>query len=83
MSAAHKFIEKFTDIQPLPHIVTTISRLIADNESTMKDFEEIIKMDPVLVSRLLRLVNSPFYGLAQTVDSIGRAIAFSRHEESA
>jgi HD-like signal output (HDOD) protein len=76
MSAAEKFIEKFTDIHPLPHIVTTISRLIADSESTMKDFEEVIKMDPVLVSRLLRLVNSPFYGLAQTVDSIGRAVAF-------
>ena len=76
MSAAQKFIEKFTDIHPLPHIVTTISRLIADSESTMKDFEEVIKMDPVLVTRLLRLVNSPFYGLAQTVDSIGRAVAF-------
>ncbi len=74
--AAQKFIEKFADIHPLPHIVTTISRLIADNESTMKDFEEVIKMDPVLVSRLLRLVNSPFYGLTQTVDSIGRAVAY-------
>ncbi len=76
MSAAQDFILRFQDIHPLPHIVTTLSRLIADNESTMKDFEEVIKMDPVLVSRLLRLVNSPFYGLAQTVDSISRAVAF-------
>jgi HD-like signal output (HDOD) protein len=76
MPAAQDFIEKFADIHPLPHIVSTISRLIADNKSTMKDFEEVIKMDPVLVSRLLRLVNSPYYGLAQAVDSIGRAVAF-------
>lgn len=76
MSYAQTFIAKFKDIQPLPHVVSTLSRLIADNESTMKDFEEVIKMDPILVSRLLRLVNSPFYGLAQTVDSIGRAVAF-------
>jgi HD-like signal output (HDOD) protein len=76
MSASQGFIEKFADIHPLPHIVSTISRLIADNTSTMKDFEEVIKMDPVLVSRLLRLVNSPYYGLTQTVDSIGRAVAF-------
>lgn len=33
-------------------------------------------MDPILVVRLLRLVNSPFYGLAQRVDSIGRAVAY-------
>ncbi len=76
MSTAKSFIDKFSDVQPLPHVVTTLSGLIADSESTMKDFEEVIKMDPILVTRLLRLVNSPFYGLTQKVDSIGRAVAF-------
>jgi HD-like signal output (HDOD) protein len=76
VSTAKKFIEQFADIHPLPHVVTTITRLINNPESTMKDFEEVIKLDPVLVSRLLRLVNSPYYGLVQPVDSIGRAVAF-------
>ena len=76
MSTAKKFIEEFADIHPLPLVVTTVTRLIHDPDSTMKDFEEVIKMDPVLVSRLLRLVNSSYYGLVQTVDSIGRAVAF-------
>lgn len=76
MSTAKNFILKFADIHPLPHVVTTVTGLINDPDSTMKDFEEVIKMDPVLVSRLLRLVNSPYYGLAQTVDSISRAVAF-------
>jgi HD-like signal output (HDOD) protein len=76
VSTAQQFIEQFTDIHPLPHVVSTVTRLISDPESTIKDFEEAIKMDPILVSRLLRLVNSPYYGLVQTVDSIGRAVAF-------
>ena len=76
MSTAQIFIEDFTDIHPLPHVVSTVTRLINDPESTMKDLEEVIKMDPILVSRLLRLVNSPYYGLVQKVDSIGRAVAF-------
>ena len=76
MSNAKKFIEKFTDIHPLPDVITTVTRLVNDPESTMKDFEEVIKIDPILVSRLLRLVNSPYYGLVQPVDSIGRAVAF-------
>lgn len=76
MSTARKFIDRFKDEQPLPHVVTTLSRLIADNDSTISDFEEVIKMDPILVTRLLRLVNSPFYGLIQKVDSIGRAVVF-------
>ncbi len=76
MSKAKKFIRKFKDTKTLPHVVTNLSRLIADEDSTMKDFEDVIKMDPILVVRLLRLVNSPFYGLSQRVDSIGRAVAY-------
>ena len=76
VSKAKQFIEKFTDIHPLPDVVTTVTRLVNDPDSTMKDFEEVIKIDPVLVSRLLRLVNSPYYGMVQTVDSIARAVAF-------
>jgi HD-like signal output (HDOD) protein len=76
MATARKFIERFKETTPLPSILTTINRLIDDPESTMKDFEEVIKMDQVMVSRLLRLVNSPFYGLLQKVDSISRAVAY-------
>lgn len=76
MATAEYFINKYVDVQPLPNIVIALSRLIAHSESTMRDFEEVIKMDPILVTRLLRLVNSPFYGLIQKVDSIGRAVAF-------
>ncbi len=76
MPSAKHFIRKFKDTKTLPHVVTKLSKLIADSDSTMKDFEEVIKMDPILVVRLLQLVNSPFYGLSQQVDSIGRAVAF-------
>jgi len=76
MSAANRLITRFSDTQTLPHIVTRLSRLMADSNTTMKEFEDVIKMDPVLVARLLKLVNSPFYGLIHKVDSISRAIAY-------
>jgi len=76
MTQAREIIARFSDIQTLPHVVTRLSKLLADSNSTIKEFEEVIKMDPILVARLLRLVNSPFYGLAQKVDSISRAVAF-------
>ncbi len=76
MSSAQKLIKKYNNTRTLPHVVTKLSKLIHDENSTMKDFENVIKMDPTLVIRLLRLVNSPFYGLAQKVDSISRAVAF-------
>lgn len=75
-SAAPKLIRKFKTMKTLPHVVTKLSTLIHDENATMKDFEDVIKMDPTLVVRLLQLVNSPYYGLVQKVDSIGRAVAF-------
>lgn len=76
MSSAKRFIKKYTAIKTLPHAVTRLSKLLNDDNATMKDFEDVIKMDPTLVVRLLRLVNSPFFGLRQQVDSISRAVAF-------
>lgn len=76
MLTAEQFVKKFKDVKTLPYVVTELSRMIADDDTTMKDFEDVIKMDPTLVARLLRLVNSAFYGLSQPVTSIGRAVAF-------
>lgn len=76
MLNAEQFVKKFKKVKTLPNVVTELSRIIADENSTMKDFEDIIKMDPTMVARLLRLVNSAFYGLSQPVTSIGRAVAF-------
>jgi putative nucleotidyltransferase with HDIG domain len=75
-SSASKLMKKFRQMKTLPHVVTKLSKLIHDENSTMKDFEDVIKMDPTLVVRLLQLVNSPYYGLMQKVDSISRAVAF-------
>lgn len=76
MSSAQKLMQHFHNMKTLPQVVTKLSLLIHDENATMKDFEDTIKMDPTLVARLLQLVNSPYYGLMQKVDSISRAVAF-------
>ncbi len=76
MHRATDYAQKFSEIHPLPGVVSTITRLISDPDSTMRQFEEVIQTDPVLVSRLIGLVNSSYYGLNQKVSSIGRAVAF-------
>jgi HD-like signal output (HDOD) protein len=75
MTAAEQLIAHFKKIRTLPHIVTRIVQLVNDQESTLQDFEEVIRMDPALVARLLTLVNSSYFGLTRKVDSISRAVA--------
>ncbi|MCJ7541660.1 MAG: HDOD domain-containing protein [Desulfobacterales bacterium] len=67
-------LNKFSTAKTLPHIAIKLTKLISDENSTMQDFEKMIKMDPTLVLRLLRGANSPYYGLRQKVNSISRAV---------
>ena len=55
MKTALKLLKKFNDVKTLPHVAIRLSQLVADENSPIKEFEKIIKMDPTLVMRLLRL----------------------------
>ncbi|ADD69459.1 metal dependent phosphohydrolase [Denitrovibrio acetiphilus DSM 12809] len=68
-----KIIAKAENIPPLPALAKELVRLTRNDKTQMKDFIEKIKMDQGLSSRIIKLVNSPFYGLRQDVSSIDRA----------
>lgn len=74
MPTAKGLLNKFSTAKTLPHITIQLTKLISDENSTMQDFEKMIKMDPTLVLRILRVANSPYYGLRQKVNSISRAV---------
>ncbi len=74
MATAQELIKKFIIAKTLPHVAIRLTKLISDENSTMQDFEKMMKMDPTLVLRLLRVVNSSYYGLREKVNSISRAV---------
>ena len=74
MSEARILLEKFHATKTLSPVAIRLTQLISNEKSTIQAFEKVIKMDPTLVMRLLKLVNSPFFGLRQEVDSISRAV---------
>lgn len=76
MPTAQDLVKKFTELKTIPHVAMRLTRLVNDDRSTMHDFEEVIKLDPVLVTRLLRLVNSPYFGLINKVESVSKAVVY-------
>ena len=76
MPSARDLVRKFTELKTIPHVALRLTKLVNDDMSTMHDFEEVIKLDPVLVTRLLRLVNSPYFGLINKVEAISKAIVY-------
>ena len=67
-------IREISHIATLPEITLRIIRLIEDPSSTAQDLNKIISNDPALGARVLKVVNSAFYGLPGQIASINRAI---------
>src|SRR3989337_125254 len=72
-------IEKVKNCPRLPSlrsIETALRELLnADNRFTTQ-ISEVIRRDPSLTARLLRLVNSGYYGLTSPVNSIEEAVFY-------
>jgi HD-like signal output (HDOD) protein len=67
-------IKGISHIATLPEITLKIIELVEDPTSTAQDLHNIISNDPALCSRILKVVNSAFYGLPRQIGSINRAI---------
>jgi len=67
-------IREISHIATLPEITLKIIDLVEDPKSTAQDLNEVISNDPALSSRILKVVNSSFYGLPGQISSINRAI---------
>lgn len=67
-------IKGISHIATLPEITLRIIELVEDPSSTAQDLHKIIANDPALCSRILKVVNSAFYGLPRQIGSINRAI---------
>ena len=69
-----KIIAKIDDLPTLPRTVLKITELVNDPKSSAKDIARVITDDQVLTARLLKLVNSSFYGLPQRISTVTGAI---------
>ncbi len=69
-----KALAAVSDIATLPEVTIKIIEIVEDPKSTARDLHEVIKNDPALSVKVLKVVNSAFYGLPGQVASVDRAI---------
>jgi HD-like signal output (HDOD) protein len=69
-----KALSSIGDIATLPEVTIKIIEIVEDPKSTARDLHEVIKRDPALSVKVLKVVNSAFYGLPGQVASVDRAI---------
>ena len=73
-SAALEIANHAIEIATLPEVTMRIIEVVQDERSTAHDLHQIVRNDPALSARVLRVVNSAFYGLPGQIGSIDRAI---------
>ena len=67
-------LKEITELISLPEVFLKVRELMDDPTSDIYDFAEVIRVDPNLTSRLLRVVNSAYFGFTEPVESISRAV---------
>ena len=69
-----KALSRITEIGSLPEVTAKIVEVVESEGATLKDIQEIVESDPSLTARILKIVNSAFYGLPSQIASLDRAI---------
>jgi HD-like signal output (HDOD) protein len=73
MKVAVATVKQLNHIATLPEVTLGIIELVENPRSSASALNALIGRDPALSARVLRVVNSAFYGLPQQLGSINRA----------
>ena len=67
-------VKNLVKLPTLPSVVSAISSLMANPNVSVADINKVISKDAALSAKVLKLVNSPFYGFPRKVTTISHAI---------
>ncbi len=67
-------LEEIVTLPSLPSSVQRIISMLEDPNTRLSDLSHLISLDPSISFKLLRLVNSAYYGLGQKITSIEHAV---------
>ena len=66
---------------PLPAVAGRVLELTADPESSSRELMEVVNVDQSLTVMILKMANSPFFGLSRNVDSLRQAMTLLGYKE--
>ncbi|MCK5193694.1 MAG: HDOD domain-containing protein, partial [Desulfobulbaceae bacterium] len=69
------------DLPTLPTIATQVFQITSDPDFSATALSNLIMNDPALTAKILKTVNSPFYGIQQQVGSVKQAVVLLGSDE--
>ncbi|NQT21529.1 MAG: HDOD domain-containing protein [Planctomycetes bacterium] len=68
-------VSKIVALPTLPQLARQIALMVDDPKSSAAEVGEAIRRDPATAARILRLVNSAYYGLTSKVKTVQQAVS--------
>jgi putative nucleotidyltransferase with HDIG domain len=69
-------LRAFDSLPTLPIVALRIGEVVHSKSASVPQVAEILRSDPATSAKLLRLVNSPYFGIPGGVSDVARAIPF-------
>jgi len=66
--------DELQDLPPLPVVIVRVMQTINDPTTSASDLNRLISADQALASKVLRLVNSSYYGFPRKISTITNAV---------
>ena len=67
-------LDRVEDLPTLPTIYLEISNLLQDPKTGFEEVARVVEIDQVITAKILKLVNSSFFGFGRQVTSIRQAV---------
>ena len=69
-----RLVSRVQGLPTLPVILTRLNQMIVDPRTTAKQVGQLISSDPAVTARILKVVNSAFYGFPSRITTVTHAI---------
>lgn len=71
---AQEMVDEVSRLFSLPEVCTRLQEMLEDPHHSSNDLGQVISQDPDLTARLLKIVNSSFYGFSGRIETVNRAV---------
>ncbi|HOJ14080.1 MAG TPA: HDOD domain-containing protein, partial [Deltaproteobacteria bacterium] len=68
-----RILKTMKDLPAMPQVAQKAREVVANPSSSFKDLAMVIETDQAIATRILRIANSPFYGLSGKISSVQHA----------
>ncbi|MFP4686588.1 MAG: HDOD domain-containing protein [bacterium] len=69
-----KLVDQIQDLPALPSVVPRLLTMVESSDTTAADLNAVITQDPALTAKVLKLVNSAFYGFSRRITTVTEAV---------